>query len=335
MAKYFAAGISLACSPIAIAGAHGQDADAGGYKVVSHFKLSGAGPVTAVAVASDARRIYVADGAGIEIVDADSGGSAGAIGIAGGAGGVVVVPALKRGFATDHDRGTVVTFDLDSGKILSTTSSDGKAPGAILYDDATGRLFVSNEGTGSVAAIDAASGKLVGSARIEGRPGQLAVNPYGSLYVAMPGTNRIGVVGTAAVNYEGTFPAGSGTDCSGLALDPIGRRLFASCANGQIAVIDTDTGFTFENLDGGKGASNAAFVSRPDGKAGWKGAAFISSADGQLTAVQMQAFIRYVVGDRVTLKPGIGPVAFDAKSHHLVVAAPADGGQPELLVLSH
>ena len=325
--------IAAAAASLVLSGAPAKAAPAD-YTIAAHFSLPQIGKVAALAVDTDRRRIYVAGSGGLDVINADDGSAAGKIAINGAVGGVVLAPDIGRGFASDRGRGSVVIFDLASGRTIKTVSV-GRMPAALIFDPSTRRVFVASESGDSIAAIDASSGAVVGTAKLPGKPGQLEVNPYGSLYAAMPGTNKVAVVATGDVAFRGAIPVPNGDDCSGLALDPVGRRLFVGCANGAISVIDTDIGFAFENLAGAKGTSTATFVSRPDGKDGWKGAAIFANADGTITLVKMEAFIRYVAGGEVKVEPGLGPVAFDSRTHRIVVAATPSSGAPELLILSH
>jgi DNA-binding beta-propeller fold protein YncE len=305
------------------------------FKIIAHYKLEGPGKAVGLALDTEARRIYLAHGANVEILNADSGAPVGQIGTGAGASAVALIPDMKRGFVANSEAGTITVLDTESGKALKTIRSTGKAPGAVIYDDGSKRVFVSNHDSGSVTALDCDSGKVLGTVELAGKAGQLTANGYGRLFVAAPGTNLIHVIDTTTLKALGDMPAGTGQDCTGLALDPVGRRLFVACANGRVAVVDTDNGFTFEDLAGGRGPGAGVFTFLPAGKGGWKGAAFMVNADGTLTAVKMNAYISYSVGASAKLPTGIQSIAFDSKTHNLLVPAPVAGGNRwELLVIS-
>jgi DNA-binding beta-propeller fold protein YncE len=309
-------------------------AGSGDLRITARFKPAGPGRIQGIAVDAEARKIYLARGAEIDILNADSGAVVGQIPVGGSISAITVVPDRKRGFAANSDANTISIFDTQSGTILKTVKLSGKAPSDITFDEGSKRIFVAIRDSGSVIVFDCDSSEIVGSVEFGGKTGSLAANGYGHLFVTAPGTNMIHVVDTNNLKALGDIPADAGKDCTGLALDPVGRRLFVSCADGRIDVIDADNGATFEELKGGFGPAVGLFTFLPTGKDGWKGAAFFANADGTLTAVKMNAFISYEVGATAKLSKGVQSIAFDLRSHHILVAAPANANNWQVLVLS-
>ncbi|MBV9082925.1 MAG: beta-propeller fold lactonase family protein [Acidobacteriaceae bacterium] len=306
----------------------------GDFKVVAHYRVSGSGKIQGIGIDSTARRIYVAQGARVDLLNADTGAAAGQIATGAGASDLILVPDIKRGFVANSGSNNIAVFDTDSCKVLRTVNSTGKAPSALTYDDGARLVFVANRDSGNITAFDPETGRIAGTVELGGKVGQLAATGYGRLFVVAPNTNLVHVVDTETFKSLGDFPTGTGEDCTGLALDPVGRRVFVGCANGRIPILDGDIGLAFEDLaGGGSGPSTAMFTFLPTGKGGWKGAAFITNADGTLTAVKMNAFVNYTIGAKSKLSSGIGPLALDTKTHHLLIAA--NGTRtPEVLVVS-
>ena len=293
--------------------------DAGnGWRVVAHYKLEGTGSPGAAAIDAAARRLYVTRGNSIEVLDADSGVKAGEIACGSRVLGIAIAPKLKRGFASRADN-SVTIFSTESMKVLKVVPSGGNEPDAVLFDDGSGQVYVANSASGSVTALDAASGKILATIDMGGRLRQMATSGFGRLYIAVEDKNAVHVVDTGTLKFLGDFPVDAGNKPYGLSLDPVGRRLFVACEDGALAVIDTDIGFTFEQLPIGSGASGSAFTFKP--AAGWKGAAFIAAADGKLSFVRMDAFISYSSGGSLELQPGIHSVVFDPQKQHLLVPA--------------
>jgi hypothetical protein len=116
-----------------------------------------------------------------------------------------------------------------------------------------------------------------------------------------------------------------------MTLDTKGRRLFVTCEDGVIEIIDTDSGFTFIQLHGGTGRASGTFAWTPQGKGQWKAAAFVAQQDGTLTGVRMNAFINYSVGGKYKLSPGLADVVYDEQTHHLFLTA-IHSGQPVVVV---
>ncbi len=292
-----------------------------GYRVIAHFQPKGSEYIEDVAVDAVARRLYMTRGDAIDVLNADSGKQIGEISTKSGTNGLVIVPALKWGFATNSTANTITIFNTEDLKVLHVVPSGGEQPEDVVYDEGADHVYVANSGSGSVAVLDAASGKVLTTIKVGGRLRQMAASGYGRLYIAAEDKNVVHVVDTNTMKFLGDFPIGTGEKPYGLSLDPVGRRLFVACEDGTLAVIDTDIGFTFEQLPIGSGASGSTFTFKPSGAGGWKGADFIATADGKLNFIKMNAFISYSSVGSLMLQPGIHAVAFDPPTHHLFVPA--------------
>jgi DNA-binding beta-propeller fold protein YncE len=305
--------------------AHSAD---NGYHLLARYKLTGHGKTGNIRVDSEARRLYVAHGDRVDVLNADTGASVGIL-PANGSNDIVLAPDFKHGFISNGTAASVAMFDTATLKVVRTIKLATQNPGAMEYDPEVKRVFVA--ATGGVAAIDANSGEVVGSVPLEGRLGHLISNDYGRLFVAAEDHDVIHIVDTDALKFLGDFPIGTGTGPSGVALDPSGRRLFVACTNGRLPIIDTDIGFTIEDLPIGNGPTSDVFAFTPQGKGGWKGAVFVASADGTRSLIKMNAFISYSHAGEVKLQPGIQSVAFDSKTHRVFMSASENSA--EILVV--
>lgn len=320
-------GVSALSSCLALsalcAEAAGAAKDAGN-RVLADYALRGSGSVAALRLDAQSRRLYVALGESIEALDADSGKQLGSLHLKSEAEGLALSADGKTLAATSRG-GEVAMIEAATLKLLRTARTGGNGASSAVFDGVAGELFVADTGSGSVAAIDGATGKLMATIEVGGAPGEMVANGYGRLYVADAGKDAVHVIDTNSLKALGDFPLLQGERCGGLALDAIGRRLFVACESGNLAVIDTDVGFTFFNLPIGAGKASADFTFAPQGSSGWKGAVFVASADGELAALKMVSFVSYATGTSMTLPKGISAVVFDPKTMHLLVAAPANG----------
>jgi len=301
-----------------------------GYRVQAEYKLEGAGPVGGIWIDAVSRRLYVAHGEQVEVLNADTGNREGAMPAQDAAG--ILVAEAGHGFFANRSGNSVALFDPASFTVTNTVPLDAKGPESLVYDSEAGKVFVVAPGSGQVVALDARTGAITGSVSLEGHLRGAVTNNMGSLFIAVEDRNAIDVVDTHTLKFLGSFPSGDAQGPVSLAIDPSGRRLFVACANGKLAVIDTDIGFTFEELQVGDGDSGSFFTFAPQGKGGWKGADFVASSDGALTLVQMNAFIRYSVGGTVSIPKGIQNVAWDSKTHWLYLPGSTPG--PRVLVMT-
>ena len=87
--------------------------------------------------------------------------------------GVLVVPALRRVYATATGANKVVLIDEETGRVLGKTAT-GAYPDGLAYDPANGTIWITNESGVSVTIIDAATGAPRGTVHLGG---DLATSP--------------------------------------------------------------------------------------------------------------------------------------------------------------
>ena len=309
------------------------------YKAVGEFKLPGVSAM-GLAVDSDGRRLFVADGDGIAILNADTGAAMGTVSGLKGAQDVLLVPETRgdeaapptKGFASD-EAGHVIAFSIADMKALATIKLDGPGPVSLCYD-ADAKTVEAVSAGGALATIDARTNKVVRAGKITTGTGQVVCGNMSHVYVADPTANVVHVLNHETMKIDGDYPMKTGNKPTGLALDTKGRRLFVTCADGVIEIIDTDAGFTFIELKGGTGVAHETFAWLPQGKGQWKAAAFVVQEDGTLSGIRMNAYINYSLGGQYKLSPGLGSVAYDDKTHHLFITS-MDSGAPVVVVAAY
>jgi DNA-binding beta-propeller fold protein YncE len=308
------------------------------YKAVGEYKLSGA--AGGLAVDNEGRRLFVASGDGISVLNADTGAAAGTIGGLKDAQDVVLIPEMKgeeraastRGFASDAS-GHVIAFTLSDLKTTANIKLETAGGVSLCYDDDAKTVEAVSQG-GSLTTIDAESSKVLKAAKIATGSGQVACGNMAHVYVADPAANVVHVLNHETLKNVGDFPMLTGSKPSGLALDTKGRRLFVTCEDGTVEVVDTDSGFTFIELKAGSGPAHSTFAWLPQGKGQWKAAAFTAQQDGTLSGIRMNAFINYSLGGKYKLTPGLGSVAYDEGTHHLFIGG-TDSGASVIVVVGY
>jgi DNA-binding beta-propeller fold protein YncE len=332
------ASITTVCLCSALyAGLAVHDAFAQTYKALGEYDLAGSS-ARGIAVDSESRRLFVAGDDGVVVLNADTGAKLGIVPLK-DAQDVLLIAVMNgeeqgastKGFATAN--GKVIAFSLADMKTTSTEELPTKGASSLCYDDDAKTVEAVSAG-GSLTTIDAESGKVVKSGHIATGAGQIACGTLDHVYVADTSANVIHVLNHGTGKNDGDYPIMRGNKPSGLALDTKGRRLFVACEDGVIEIIDTDSGFTFIELKGGSGAARETFAWTPQGKGQWKAASFVAQQDGTLTGVRMNAFINYTVGGQYKLTPGLGSIAYDAKTHHLFITA-MHSGTPVVVVAGY
>ena len=311
------------------------------YKALGEYKLTGAS-AKGIAVDSIGRRLFVAGGDGVVVLNADTGAAMGTISGLKGAQDVLLIPELKddqktpstKGFASDAT-GHMVAFSLADMKQVATIKLDGSGPASLCYDTDAKTVEVVSA-SGWLATIDADTNKVVRSgAIVTGKTVRIVCGNMDHVYVADPAANVVHVLNHKTMKNDGDYPMKTGRKPTGLALDTKGRRLFVRLVeDGTIEVIDTDAGFTFIELKGGTGVAHETFAWLPQGKGQWKAAAFVAQEDGTLSGVKMNAFINYSMGGKYKLGPGLSSVAYDEKTHHLFITS-LDSGSSVVVVAGY
>jgi len=309
------------------------------YKAIGEYKLPGS-TAKGIAIDSAGRHLFVASGNAIAVLNADTGAPEGSVSGLSEAQDVLVIPgeegekstAPTKGFASDN-AGHVIAFSIPDLKPISTIKLDTAGAASLCYDP-DAKTVEAVSGNGALASIDAETNKILKSGKIVTGSGQAVCGNMAHVYVADPAANVVHVLNHDTMKLDGDYPMKSGNKPTGLALDTKGRRLFVSCENGTIEVVDTDAGFTFIELKGGSGPSRETFAWLPQGKGQWKAAAFVAHSDGTLSGVRMNAFINYSLGGQYKLSPGLGAVAYDEKTHHLFISSNQPGA-PAVLVIGY
>lgn len=324
-------GILLLCTTVAVASAQT-------YRAVGEYKLPGSS-AKRLAVDTASRRLFVAGDEGIAVLNADNGSSLGVIPLK-DAEDVLLIPVMNgdenaaastKGFATA--KGKIVSFSLADLKLTDVGKLPTAGAASLCYDEDSKTVEVVSAG-GSLVTVDSDSDKVIRSERVTTGAGQISCGTLNHVYVADTEANVVHVLNHATGKNDGDLPMMTGHKPSGMTLDTKGRRLFVGCEDGVIEIIDTDSGFTFIQLQGGTGPASETFAWTPQGKGQWKAAAFVAQQDGTLTGVRMNAFINYSVGGKYKLSPGLADVAYDEQTHHLFLTA-IHSGLPVVVVAGY
>lgn len=283
---------------------------AAGYHLTARYPVGG-GDARWDYLSFDAatRYLYVAHTAKFEVLDADSGRKVGEISPANRAHGVVIVPESNRGFATSGNDNTVIMFDAKTLQTIAIIKSTGTNPDAIQYDDADTRMvYAVNGSSGNVTVIDPATGKVTGTVKlVEGKLEQIGFDGRGHAFVNNEGKSSMHVFDTHTLQSLATWTLAPGEGGTGLAVDPVHHRVFATCANHKLVVLDSDTGRVVATPTIGADADGVAFDAK-------NGRIFTSNADGTMTVLQQDTPDKYTVLENVPTGVGAKQIALDDRS---------------------
>ncbi len=252
-------------------------------KVIATFNTGGGGRWDYPTVDADARRLYVARGTRVQVIDLDKRVPLGDVSNLQGAHGTAIAADKKLGFATSGRENAVAVFDLEnfsvSQKISTTLGGHGQNPDAILYDPASKKVFAFCAG-GDAVVIDPAN--LSAPAVAINCGGKLEFGQSdgaGHVFVNCEDKNEIVVIDSRELKVSAHWPIAPATGPSGLAIDTAHHRLFSVGSNQKMAIVDYENGKLLATVPIGKGVDGCAF----DAKLGV--ALSANGGDGTVTVV--------------------------------------------------
>jgi DNA-binding beta-propeller fold protein YncE len=237
---------------------------------------------------------------------------------------VAIDPTRGHGFLVHEVPASVVAFDLASRRHLALIPTD-PGPDAMALDAATDRLFVMSakvSGVHTVTVIDAATLAVVRKIPLPGRPEFAVTDGTGSLYVNLADRKAIARLDTRTMSVVAVWPLGGCSEPSGLALDIEHARLFTSCDNRRLAMVDAHSGKVLATIPTGEGTDAVGFDPST-------GTVFASNGEsGTLTVAHEDSPSTLRVLQQLPTAPGARTLAVDARTHNVFLLAGEYGEAP-------
>ena len=258
-------------------------------------------------------RVYVAHGDRVSVVDGRDGKLIGEVsGIPGGTHGTAI--AAGRGFTDDGKAGEVVAFDPKTlqvtGHIPAAEDADG-----VIADPATGHVFVMDGDSGKVTVVDPKTGKGVTNIDAGGKLEAGVAAGDGRIFVEGAEKREVLVIDARSNKVAARWPIPACANPHGVAFDPAGHRLFASCVNGQMVVLNTDSGAVVATVPIGRGPDSTAWDPK-------RRLAFSSNGlDGNISVISQKTPDSYVALAPIPTALSARTMAIDPASGRLYVAA--------------
>jgi YVTN family beta-propeller protein len=311
------------CGAIAL---RSQAADA--YKFLTEIPIGGEGGWDILTVDSAARRLYLSHATRIVVVDLEKNAVAGEITDTPGVHGFIPVPEIGRGFSTNGKENKSSIVDLATLKTISKIDT-GDGPDAFAYDAMRGEVYIFNHKGNSATVIDAKNAKVVATIQLGGEPEfGVSDDAAGKVYVNLEGKSEVAVIDAAKHEVVTRWPLGPGTEPTGIALDAAHHRLFATCHNKMMEMVDTINGKIVASVPIGAGVDGCVFDDATQ-------LAFASCGEGTTTIAKEE-------GDKLTMvqtlktERSARTMAVDRKTHRIYLpsaqfepaATPSPGTSP-------
>jgi len=296
----------------------------GPYRVLEHIAIGGQeGGYDFLRVDSEARRLYVAHGSRVEVLNTATGKLIGQIPNTPGVHGIALAAEYGHGFTSNGADRTVTMFDLATLRPLMVIRYTGVKPDAIEYDPETRRVYVVNGGaTSDVTVIAPDTGAIIGSVSLPAsKLEQLAFDGHGRAFLNDEDQSVVHVFDTHTLKPMAKWSVAPGDGPTGIAYDPSHQRLFIACGNHRLIALNADTGAVVGTLPIGADPDGAAFD-------GGRSLIFAANRDGTLTVVHEDGPDQYTVIQNLLTEPGARTIALDSKSGRIYLPFARFGTPP-------
>ncbi len=290
------------------------------YKASTQIPIGGEGGWDILTIDDAARRLYLSHATKVIVLDIDTNKVVGEINDTPGVHAFVVAPELQRGFSSNGKENKSSIVDLTTMKTIQKVDV-GENPDAIAYDAQRGQVYIFNHSGNSVTVLTGKDGKVQATIPLGGSPEFPAVDSAaGRIYINLEDKSEVAVIDTAKREVTARWPLAPGGEPTGMAFDAAHHRLFATCHNKLMVMLDTDSGKVVGQAPIGSGVDGCAFDEKLQ-------IAFASCGEGVVTVVQEKSPNEMVVVQTLPTQRGARTIALDPKTHRIFLPT-ADFGPP-------
>ncbi|MEY2555764.1 MAG: hypothetical protein QOF93_908 [Verrucomicrobiota bacterium] len=280
------------------------------YKFLNEIPIGGEGGWDILTIDSEAGRLYLSHATKVVVVDLDHNTLVGEIGDTLGVHAFMPVPELQRGFSSNGKESKSSVVDLTTLKTLSKIET-GQNPDAIAYEPQRAEVYIFNHTGNSATVVDANQVKVTATIPLGGGP-EFAVADAnaGRVYSNIEDKSEVAVINAAKHEVIARWPVAPGTEPSGIALDAVHHRLFATCHNKMMVMLDTETGKVVATVPIGTGVDGCAFDETTQ-------LAFASCGEGTTTIAKEETPDKLTVVQTLKTERGARTIALDPKTHRI------------------
>ena len=271
--------------------------------------------------------LFIAQGDEITVVDTAAMRIRGHVTGLSGAHGVALAPG-GHGYASSSKSASLSVFDPATRQVSRVLKADDDA-NSVTYDPVSKRVFVANDDSGSITVVDTAKDTVIATIALPGGEGlQSAVaDGRGHLFVNHSARNEVIRIDTRTAAADAAWPLAGCTGPQGLAADDASKRLFISCANGHLLVLDQQDGRPVATLPIGPDSGTVLFDARLH-------RLYTPNADGTLSVIKQSGADDFTLAPPIATAKGARTAALNPRTGviYLVTAdidaaAPASAGR--------
>lgn len=241
--------------------------------------------------------------------------------------GVLVVPQLRRVYASATGTNEIVVVDEDSLRELARTGA-GVYPDGIAYAPAAHRLFVSDEFGATETVIDVRTNKRVATIPLGGEAGNSRYDAAsGHIFVNVQTRNELVEIDPATDAIVGRIALEGADRNHGLLIDPVRHLAFVACeGNARLLVLD---------LERKKTIARASVGARPDVMAFDPGLRllYVASESGTVSVFRIAGKTVEKVGEQFVAQRAHS-IAVDPATHLVYLPLQNVHGRPVLRIMA-
>jgi len=280
------------------------------YKLLKSIPIGGEGGWDILTVDSDAHRLYLSHATKVVVVDLEKNSVAGEIAETPGVHAFLPVPKVERGFSSNGKDNNSSVVDLKTLRTISKVDT-GEGPDAMAYDSKRGEVYVFNHKGSSATVIEAKSAKVIATIPLGGSPEfGAADSAAGRVYVNLEDKNEVAVIDTAKHEVVAHWPLAPGEEPTGIAFDAAHHRLFVTCNNKMMAMVDTENGKVVTTVPIGERVDGCAFDEKTQ-------LAFASCGEGVTTIAREETPDKLTVVQTLQTERGARTMALDPQTHRI------------------
>jgi YVTN family beta-propeller protein len=254
------------------------------------------------------------------IVDLDANKIIGEITDTPGVHAFVAVSPLQRGFSSNGKENKASIVDLKTLKTIEKVDV-GTNPDAVAYDPERGEVYIFNHSGDSVTVLNAKDMKVAATIPLGGSPEFPAIDSArGRVYVNLENKNEVAVIDAANHAVIARWPVTPGEEPSGLAYDEVHQRLFATCHNKIMVMLDTVSGKVIAKVPIGSGVDGCVFDQATK-------LVFASCGEGVTVIAKEDSPHELSLVQQLQTQRGARTIALDQKTHRIYLPT-ADFGPP-------
>jgi DNA-binding beta-propeller fold protein YncE len=240
--------------------------------------------------------------------------------------GVLVVPELKKLYASVAGRRYVAVIDIDSLRVRATPGPIG-FPDGIAYALEAKRIFVSDESGGGELVIDGLTDEVVGRISLGGEAGNTKYDAgSGCVLVAVQTLNQIVAIDPTSAKVVGRYAPKDADHPHGMYIDAPDRLLFiANQGNATLQVVDLRAMQVTGTVKVGEDPDVLAFD--PE----WH-RLYVATEGGGLWVYRVQE--RRLITEGVLDLPHAHTVSIDTSTHLVYLPLQNLAGRPMLRIMS-